>query len=228
MTEVPRRARVRRERFEMQCTNGHEMKLSQKSWVERLSASGAEQDVALSDLRKILAQRLTVSLRSRPQVDAAFVEDMAQESLVTILGILNQFQGRSQFTTWATTIAVRKAFTELRRHRWKDVSLDDLLEEQGTSASVVDTGQGPDVATEKNVFVGAMYQVINEQLTEKQRTVLLAELEGMPQEEIGRRIGSNRNAIYKLAHDARKRLKEGLLEAGYSASDLASFQAGKR
>ena len=204
------------------------MKLSQKSWVERLSSSGSVQDDALSELRTILKRRLTLSLRTRPKVDSAFIEDMAQEALVTILGSLNQFQGRSQFTTWATTIAVRKAFTELRRYRWKDVSLDHLLEEQETLASVVDTGQSPDLATEKNVFVAAMYQVINKQLTKKQRTVLLAELEGMPLEEIGRRIGSTRNAIYKLGHDARKRLKEGLMRSGYSALDLASFQGGQR
>ena len=43
---------------------------------------------------------------------------------------------------------------------------------------------------------------------------------GMPLAEIGRRMGSNRNAIYKLTHDARKRLKQGLEAAGYDARDL--------
>ncbi len=61
-----------------------------------------------------------------------------------------------------------------------------------------------------------------EDLTEKQRQTLLAELNGMPQEEIGRRMGSNRNAVYKLAHDARKRLKQGLEAAGYTVADMES------
>ena len=65
-----------------------------------------------------------------------------------------------------------------------------------------------------------MYRIIAMDLTEKQRTALLAEFKGMPQEEIGRRMGSNRNAVYKLTHDARKRLKQGLESAGYSATDL--------
>ena len=65
-----------------------------------------------------------------------------------------------------------------------------------------------------------MYGVIERELTEKQRTALLAELKGMPLEEIGRRLGSNRNAVYKLTHDARKRLKKHLEAAGYSAADL--------
>jgi len=48
----------------------------------------------------------------------------------------------------------------------------------------------------------------------------------MPQAEIGRHLGSNRNAIYKLAHDARKRLKHGLEGAGYGAQDIQATFGG--
>ena len=65
-----------------------------------------------------------------------------------------------------------------------------------------------------------MYEVMESHLTEKQRTALLAELGGMPQSEIGRHLGSNRNAVYKLTHDARKRLRQGLEDAGYGAEDV--------
>ena len=58
------------------------------------------------------------------------------------------------------------------------------------------------------------------ELTDNRREALLAELAGLPLEEIGRRMGRNRNAIYKLTHDARKRLKQGLEAAGYSWADL--------
>jgi len=75
-------------------------------------------------------------------------------------------------------------------------------------------------------MVDKMYEVIGSELTEKQRTVLLAELGGMPQAEIGRRLGSNRNAIYKLTHDARKRLKRGLEGAGYGAQDIQTTFSG--
>ncbi len=69
-----------------------------------------------------------------------------------------------------------------------------------------------------------LYSVINEKLTANQRTALLAELGGMAQEEIGRRMERNRNAIYKLTHDARKRLKRELESLGYSREDLASLR----
>ncbi len=51
---------------------------------------------------------------------------------------------------------------------------------------------------------------------------MTAELGGMPLEEIVRRMDSNVNAVYKLLHDARKRLKRGLETAGYAAEDVQS------
>lgn len=72
-----------------------------------------------------------------------------------------------------------------------------------------------------------MYRIIREDLTEKQREVLLAHLGGMPQAEIGRRLGTSRNAVYKLGFDARKRLKAGMINAGYSAEDLETFEAAR-
>ena len=37
---------------------------------------------------------------------------------------------------------------------------------------------------------------------------------------------SNRNAIYKLTHDARRRLKRGLEVAGFTAEDIGTAFAG--
>jgi RNA polymerase sigma-70 factor (ECF subfamily) len=66
----------------------------------------------------------------------------------------------------------------------------------------------------------AMHRVIQTELTAKQRTALVAELRGMALEEIVRQTGSSRNALSKLTHDARLRLKKGLEAAGYEAKDI--------
>jgi RNA polymerase sigma-70 factor, ECF subfamily len=71
-----------------------------------------------------------------------------------------------------------------------------------------------------------MHKIIRTGLTEKQRSALLAELRGMSQDEIARHLGSNRNAIYKLTHDARRRLKRGLESAGFTAEDIGTAFAG--
>ena len=57
-------------------------------------------------------------------------------------------------------------------------------------------------------------------LTARQRAVLVAELNGMPHAEIAAALGMTKNALYKLAHDARKRVKLQLETAGISASEV--------
>jgi RNA polymerase sigma-70 factor (ECF subfamily) len=61
---------------------------------------------------------------------------------------------------------------------------------------------------------------VAESLTERQRTVVLAELRGVPQEEIAAQLGMNRNAVYKLSHDARRALQRSLGQAGHTADNV--------
>ncbi len=192
------------------------MSATNDSWIARLTATGPIQNEALAELRAILLRRLRKAFSGRTGVDELLLEDVAQESLLKTLDSIGSFEGRSQFTTWATTIAVRGAFTELRRRHWKDVSLDEITHEASLATQAVDAGN----AVERGALIRTMYHIIETELTDKQRTALLAELQGMPLAEIGRRMGNNRNAIYKLTHDARRRLKRGLEVAGYDAADL--------
>jgi RNA polymerase sigma-70 factor (ECF subfamily) len=40
-------------------------------------------------------------------------------------------------------------------------------------------------------------------------------LEGVPIDVLAERLGSNRNALYKMLHDARRRLRAHVAEAGF-------------
>ncbi len=187
-------------------------------WIERLNGEPTARDAALADLRELLRTKLRHAFSSSGD---AFVEDIAQDALLKIHTSLDAFEGRSKFTTWALTIAVRVGYTELRRMRWKDVSLDQLTgNANAVDASRTDSQNEPVASAARKQLVDDIHAIIEEKLTQKQRDVLQAELSGMPQEEIGRRLGSNRNAIYKLTHDARKKLKKELEQRGYSQEDL--------
>ena len=191
------------------------------AWIARLVSHGPHREQALADLRVLLLGGLRRCLSDRPHADESLLEDIVQDALLRVLDRIGQFEGRSKFLTWATVIAVRVALTELRRRHWKDVSLDQILEDTALGDwQTADASFQPEAEVEQRTFVADMYRIIDTELTEKQRTALLAELKGMPLEEIGRRMGSNRNAMYKLTHDARKRLKQRLEAAGYSADDL--------
>lgn len=200
---------------------------SNEAWILQLGEAGPDQQAALRDLRETLVRGLRRALSTHTHADDAFLEDIAQDALLRILDRLSQFEGRSRFATWATSIAIRIAMTELRRRRWKDVSLDQITAQgeitaQGGGLPTNAAANSPSENThgERQAIVDKMHEVIQSDLTEKQRHALLAELKGMPLDEIARRLESNRNAIYKLTHDARKRLKRGLEAAGYQAEDI--------
>ena len=201
---------------------------SNEEWLTALRGPGQEE--ALSDLRVLLARGLGYALAGRVNVREADIQDFVQDSLLKILGALDSFRGESQFLTWAQKIAVHVAFTELRRRRWKDVSLENVT--QGAEESdfipetLSDKRDGPEKQAIQNDMLRALRRIITEELTEKQRQVLVAvQINGMPMQEVADRMNTNRNAIYKLMHDARRRLKKRMMTEGMSPEEmLAAFE----
>lgn len=204
-------------------------------WLSELSDPGPEQETALADLRAIIRSGLPFALSkwispSDPHFDG-LAEEVTQETLLKVLNNLDTFEGRSKFTTWVYKIAVRVALTELRRKRWKDVSLEALVENDEGETSMIfltDAGARPEMATEQADLMARIERVILEELTDKQRTALVAaQVRGMPIEEVAQRMEMTRNALYKLLHDARLRLKKRMAEEGLSPEDvLQAFEAG--
>ena len=195
-----------------------------EQWLAELR--GPERDQALADLRVVLVRGLKVALagRVRQGLNEA-AEDFAQEALIKILAGLDTFRGESQFTTWAQKIAVLTASTELRRKRWRDVSLQEVLDRHGTNRGGTDRLAGeqptPERLTMRRTMLATVRRFVDEELTERQREAIVAVMfEGMPLEEAARRMGTNRNALYKLLHDARKRLKKRMEAEGLSAQDV--------
>lgn len=198
---------------------------SNEEWIAALSQPGPEYDAAVEELRLLLVRGLGYALSQRRGIDDALLEDFAQDALLKILDGLNTFRGESRFTTWAQKIAVRVAYTELRRHRWRDVSLDDLTgspDADFVPRFMADPSVGPEQRAVQHSVLETMRRVIDEDLTDKQREALMAKIQGMPLEEVARRMGSNRNALYKLIHDARQRLKDRLLSEGLTAEEIMS------
>lgn len=179
----------------------------------------------MADLREIIMRGLPYSLSkylkpSDPHFDA-LAEEVAQDTLLRVLENIGTFEGRSKFTTWVHKIAVRIALTELRRARWKDVSLDELTAGQLSFGFLADEQAGPDQVTEQADLIERLRHLIERELTEKQRAALIAtQIHGVPMEEVARRMDSNRNALYKLLHDARQKLKRAMAEEGLDPEEV--------
>ena len=194
--------------------------ISNPQWLEQLRPENPEQPEAIGQLREVLVKGLRSAFVPRGK-DETFCEDVAQESLLKILKSLDSFEGRSKFTTWAISIAIRTGISQLRRKHFKDVSLEVISGGGDLSFDVADmSASDPQQQAAKKSMLSTLSDLIDQELTEKQRVVVRSLLGGMPVEEIAHRTGSNRNAVYKMFHDARKRLKNGFESAGHSADEV--------
>lgn len=202
-------------------------------WLSDLRAEGEIKSAALEDLRSIIHKGLPYALSrwlspSLPQFES-LVEEVTQETLLRVLDQLDTFEGRSQFTTWVHKIAVRIALTELRRKRWRDSSLDELTENEDIPPPqnlLADSHAGPETSAERADLLVRVRRVIEEELTDRQRQALvLLGIQDMPMDEAARKLKTNRNALYKLLHDARLRLRTRLAMEDISANEvLALFE----
>ena len=206
-----------------------------QQWLAALREPGLGQESALADLRASLVRGLGYAMADRPQVSEADIEGFVQDALLKILDNLASFRGDSRFTTWAQKIAVHEAFTELRRKRWENISLEEMIaryEGDFTPSILTDPEPSPEEQVTQWRLLETVKRLVVDELTDRQRQAIVAIVFAeMPTEEVARRMGTNRNALYKLMHDARQRLKQRLQAEGISLEDaLSAFEtpSGKR
>jgi len=195
-----------------------------QEWLDALRADGAKRDEALGRLRDILLRGLRSSFSAR--TDIASLEDVAQEALVKITSKLESFRGTSRFTTWAMSIAVRTAISEVRRARWRDVSLDEMVDAGRIAPAEEKNGRAGEEKIAYERLVRVIREALANSLTDRQRQTVEAELVGAPPDEIAQRMGTSRNAVYKLGYDARARLKKIILEAGWTEVQVRQLVGG--
>ena len=198
-----------------------------EQWLADLR--GPNPDEALADLYDLLVRGLGAGLGSYGGGAGASAGDFAQEALIRITGNLDSFRGESRFTTWAQKIATNVALTELKRRRWRDVSLQEVFDRrEAANREPADSQRNPEQQALQNTVLRELRRLVDEELTDRQREAVVAViLEGMPISEVARRMGTNQNALYKLLHDARKKLKRQMEAAGISSKEvLAVFDEG--
>ncbi len=208
-------------------------KRTNEQWLTELAKPGPAREKALADLHQILLSGLKRGLLNQINTNApefeTQAEDFVQEATLKILKKLDTFAGRSQFTTWAHKIAVSVALTELRRKRWQDNSLDGMLTTDAgeyTPKFIADKAPQPEKATEQAEMLAHVQRIIDEALTEKQKMVLeTAVIQGKSTNEVAQIMDMKPNAIYKLLHDTRVRLKQELEAEGLTTAAILSVFA---
>jgi len=200
---------------------------SNQDWLDRLTESHPEFNSTLTDLRVFLMNGLSRAFRGHRKISTENMEDFCQDSLIRILEKISSFNGQARFTTWAMKVAVNLVLSEVRKKSWENVSLESL----DGSEPFLDTNRGSGFfsSTERNVLRKNMAEICNRlietSLTDRQKIALVYHMKyGMPLDEIARRTGSKRNSVYKLLHDARKKMKREMEKMDISRKDIAELE----
>ncbi len=190
----------------------------------RLTALAEGDAEATRALRERIARGLRVALARRSELCDADIEDFTQDAVARVLAGLDSFRGESTFDTWAMAVAIRVAFSELRRRRWKTVPIDARLE--ALTRDLDDAT--PETASARAQLRALLHRLIETGLTPRQRAALLGELDGIPQVVLAEHFGVSPGSVYKMTHDARRKLKRLLEARGYDAAAIAEVFADGR
>jgi RNA polymerase sigma-70 factor, ECF subfamily len=191
-----------------------------REWLSSLRATGAAREAAIARLHALLlrAARFEVA-RRRPtlphlrgnELDEIALE-AADDALMSVLARLDDFRGASRFTTWVYKFALLEAAVKLRRRAWQGREVPLEPESWSLFASAAPK---PDEQAEQSELLAVLQRAIEDVLTPHQRRVLVAlALNGVPIDVLAERLNTNRGALYKTLHDARRKLRTHLAASG--------------
>ena len=196
-----------------------------REWLRGLRGEGATRDDAIARLHALLlrAARFEVARRrpTLPHLRGNELEDIATEAaddaLMSVLRRLDDFRGASRFTTWAYKFALLEAAVKLRKRAWQGREVPLEPEGWGLFSSA---GLEPDAEAEQSELLETLQRAIAQVLTPHQRSVLVAlALNGVPIDVLAERLNTNRGALYKTLHDARRKLRKHVDERGLALDD---------
>jgi RNA polymerase sigma-70 factor (ECF subfamily) len=147
------------------------------------------------------------SLALRILGNAADAEDVTQDVLLQVVRKLDTFRGESSLGTWLHRVTVHATLEHKgRRARWPEQNLGVFLD----GALSPDEADGPSDRALRGDLRQHLERVIA-RLPEMYRNVfVLADVEELPNAEVGRRLGLSVPAVKSRLHRARRALREAL------------------
>ena len=194
--------------------------------LELVAAARAGSNSAFEELESRYSRRLYRRIQSitRNHEDA---EDALQETFLRAYLALDSFEGRSQFATWITRIAINSALMVLRRRRSRpEVSFEPLSEsgEPAATIEVRDTALNPEQLYDLRQSSAYALRAIGE-LNINLRTPMTTWIEaGVFDEGTGSRLSislSRRSSPGSIAHAKSSRAPSAFKERVPNASSIS-------
>lgn len=144
-------------------------------------------------------------------------EDVLQDTFLSVIRSLGDFQERSSFSTWLYRIAANAALTRLRKRSRKEKTEAEFLDEVYTvkaeargGANLTDWSANPVRSLLDSEARGQMQTAI-EELPEAYRVVfVLRDVQGLPAAEVAEVLGLSVPAVKSRLHRARLFLRNRL------------------
>jgi RNA polymerase sigma-70 factor, ECF subfamily len=169
---------------------------------------------ATQQLEQILSSGLHLLYRRAYRLlgNAADAEDAVQDGLLAAYTHLSQFRGRSQISTWLTTIVLNCARLRLRRRpRQIHVSLDEFtgeLQPVSLSEGLADHRPNPEDECRESELSARLTQLHSQLSPTLRRTFQLRDVDGLSIQETAQILGVPTGTVKAQSARARKRLKE--------------------
>ena len=199
-----------------------ELDAESAEWPRRLPAGdGVRLGAAEGELHARLLRIALAEVRRRSAstpVTGPELTDVAHQAaddaMLAILAKLASFRGESRFITWAYLFVILEVSGKLGRHYWRDppVALDAGQWERLPDRLGIDPAQHAESAA----VLAEVRRVVDAELTAHQRRIFIAiVVDGIPLDALAARLGLQRNAIYKVIFDARRKIRRALAANGY-------------
>jgi len=145
----------------------------------------------------------------------ADAEDVTQDVLLQVIRKLDTFRGDAQLSTWLHRVTVNAAlaFREKRANRQKHETHDapdELLETAPTGSAVKRWNVEPDEPVLEAEQTAAIERAIGELPGPFRDVYVLADVEGLPNDEIAGMLGLSVPAVKSRLHRARLRMRDSL------------------
>lgn len=182
-----------------------------EEWLNDLQCSDERRSQALADLSAIILESLPYALRGMSPPNSPDIKtpaDMvAQKTLIHVQEHLNDYNGKSAFTTWVLKLAVRQMLLDLRIRQWRVVAPEHGLPD-------IPHDMYNELVQDKSLH--RFHQMMSEELTENQRLAIRSMVMfRMPKEEVARFLGMELCDYFGMIHDARLRMKKRLQAEGW-------------
>jgi RNA polymerase sigma-70 factor, ECF subfamily len=194
-------------------------------WLQELTGTGPRREAALTRLHERLlriARREAARRAPRLTISGPELDDVAHQAtadaLLAITAKIGQFRGESRFITWAYKFVIFEVSAKIGRHFWQHRVVP--LDAEDWDRLPVGSGFDPAHQAEWRDLLAALHRAVDTELTPRQREVFVAlVLNDVPLDTLVLSLASNRNAIYKMMFDARRKLRAALAANGYLPDD---------